>query len=132
MYIRIIYLESQLVGAVTAARTSRRAPGAPPTDEAAPHRPRPAQESVWDYPRPPRASTWWSATGAWHGARGAIPIPRLHSPRSAITWRFYCAPMDACLVDGEKAHPQPGGFYGGWITNDVVGPFKGEPGTGGC
>ena len=44
---------------------------------------------------------------------------------------FYCAPMDACLVGGEQARPQPGGFYGGWITSDVVGPFKGEPGTGG-
>jgi uncharacterized protein (DUF427 family) len=42
---------------------------------------------------------------------------------------FYPQLMDACLVDGEKARPQPGGFYGGWITNDIVGPFKGEPGT---
>ena len=36
----------------------------------------------------------------------------------------------ACFVDGERVEPQPGGFYGGWITSDVVGPFKGEPGTG--
>lgn len=42
---------------------------------------------------------------------------------------FYAAPMDACLVDGEKVRPQPGNFYGGWITKDIVGPFKGEPGT---
>lgn len=42
---------------------------------------------------------------------------------------FYAAPMDACLVDGERARPQPGEFYGGWITADIVGPFKGEPGT---
>jgi len=42
---------------------------------------------------------------------------------------FYPAPMDACLVDGERARPQPGNFYGGWITNDIVGPFKGEPRT---
>ena len=42
---------------------------------------------------------------------------------------FYAAPMDACLVDGETVTPQPGQFYGGWITSDVVGPFKGEPGT---
>ena len=33
------------------------------------------------------------------------------------------------LVDGEAVQPQPGNFYGGWITNDIVGPFKGEPGT---
>ena len=40
---------------------------------------------------------------------------------------FYCEPMDACLVDGERAEPQPGGFYGGWITADITGPFKGSP-----
>ena len=34
-----------------------------------------------------------------------------------------------CLVDGVRARAQAGGFYGGWITDDVVGPFKGEPGT---
>ena len=42
---------------------------------------------------------------------------------------FYAQPMDGCYVDGEKVTPQPGGFYGGWITKDVVGPFKGEPGS---
>jgi uncharacterized protein (DUF427 family) len=42
---------------------------------------------------------------------------------------FYATPMDACLVDGELVRPQPGGFYGGWITSWVVGPFKGEPGS---
>ena len=36
----------------------------------------------------------------------------------------------ACFVDGERVLPQPGRFYGGWITSGVVGPFKGEPGTG--
>ena len=44
---------------------------------------------------------------------------------------FYAGPMDACYVNGEKVIPQPGGFYGGWITSDVVGPFKGEKGTWG-
>ncbi len=44
---------------------------------------------------------------------------------------FYPALMDQCRVDGEIARPQAGGFYGGWITSDVVGPFKGEPGTTG-
>ena len=42
---------------------------------------------------------------------------------------FYPQKVDACYVDGEKVQPQPGGFYGGWITGDIVGPFKGEPGT---
>ena len=40
---------------------------------------------------------------------------------------FYAAAMDACYVDGEKVTPQPGNFYGGWVTSDIVGPFKGEP-----
>ena len=39
--------------------------------------------------------------------------------------------MDLCIVDSEIVVPQPGGFYGGWITSNVVGPFKGEPDTGG-
>lgn len=42
---------------------------------------------------------------------------------------FYPQMMDACLVDGETARPQPGDYYGGWITSGIVGPFKGAPGT---
>jgi uncharacterized protein (DUF427 family) len=42
---------------------------------------------------------------------------------------FYPGRVDACWVDGEAVTPQPGGFYGGWITSRVVGPFKGAPGT---
>ncbi|NHF60355.1 DUF427 domain-containing protein [Flavobacteriaceae bacterium TP-CH-4] len=44
-------------------------------------------------------------------------------------WAFYPQYLD-CYVDGTKVRPQPGGFYAGWITPDLVGPFKGEPGTG--
>lgn len=42
---------------------------------------------------------------------------------------FYAAPFDTVLVDGEQVVPQPGGFYGGWITSHVAGPFKGGPGS---
>ena len=42
---------------------------------------------------------------------------------------FYAAAFDGCFVDGERAVPQPGGFYGGWITRDLAGPFKGVPGS---
>jgi len=65
--------------------------------------------------------------------------------RQAIAWS-YKEPLDAfsefqsflscypgrvaCFVDGERVIAQPGGFYGGWITSEIVGPFKGEPGTG--
>jgi len=48
----------------------------------------------------------------------------------AGTVAFYAGPMDACLVDDELVVAQPGGFYGGWITHDVAGPFKGGPGSG--
>ena len=37
----------------------------------------------------------------------------------------------ACFVDGERVRPQEGGFYAGWVTDDVVGPFKGIPGSWG-
>lgn len=42
---------------------------------------------------------------------------------------FYAAPFDQCLVDDVQVVPQPGGFYGGWITLDVAGPFKGVQGS---
>jgi uncharacterized protein (DUF427 family) len=39
---------------------------------------------------------------------------------------FYAHPMDACYVGEDLVTPQPGNFYGGWVTPDIVGPFKGE------
>ncbi len=42
---------------------------------------------------------------------------------------FYASKMDLCTVDGEVVRPQPGSFYGGWITDNLIGPFKGGPGT---
>ena len=42
---------------------------------------------------------------------------------------FYAGPFDRCSVDGETALPQPGDFYGGWITSALAGPFKGIPGS---
>jgi len=152
----------------------------------------PGEESVWDYPRPPRlepldgrieiifngvriADTRGAyrvletshppayylppadllrahvmpAAGSsfceWKGAAGyctvqvgdrradkvgwfyAQPTPAFAAIRDYVA--FYAGPMDACLVNGEKARPQPGGFYGGWITANIRGPFKGDPGT---
>jgi uncharacterized protein (DUF427 family) len=43
----------------------------------------------------------------------------------------YAGPMDACFVGDEQVTPQPGGFYGGWVTKDLQGPFKGGPGSAG-
>lgn len=156
--------------------------------------PGPGQESVWDYPRPPRlepaarrlrvvlggvvvAETHRGIRvletshppvyyfppedvlpGALHEGRGSslcewkglarywdvegggvlrpraawsypAPLPEYEALRDHVA--FYPAAMDECTVDGERALPQPGGFYGGWITSRVVGPFKGEPGSEG-
>ena len=60
------------------------------------------EESVWDYPRP----------------------PRFEETRKRIKAVF-------CWVDGEKVEAQPGDFYGGWITSEIVGPFNWAPGTWG-
>ncbi len=154
--------------------------------------PGPGQESVWDYPRPPRleptdkhiqitfnGETIADTTRAkrvletshppvyyiplediqqaflqpgtgrsvceWKGSAGyySLDVNGKRADNVGWTYRnptapfaaikdhvaFYAAPMDAVLVDGEKARPQPGNFYGGWVTDDIVGPFKGEPGT---
>lgn len=55
------------------------------------------------------------------------PAPGYASIRDHLA--FYPGRVDACTVDGERVMPQAGGFYGGWITSDVVGPFKGVRGT---
>ena len=44
---------------------------------------------------------------------------------------FYATLVDACFVGNEQVTPQPGDYYGGWVTSKIVGPFKGEPGTEG-
>lgn len=46
-------------------------------------------------------------------------------------YAFYPARVDACRVDGVAARAQEGGFYGGWLTPEIVGPVKGGPGTEG-
>jgi uncharacterized protein (DUF427 family) len=55
------------------------------------------------------------------------PSPAYAALRDHVA--VYAGRMDACFVGEERATPQPGGFYGGWITGDVIGPFKGTPGT---
>jgi uncharacterized protein (DUF427 family) len=57
------------------------------------------------------------------------PVPS--APYGAIVDHVAVYPglVDRCTVDGEVVRPQPGGFYGGWVTSKVVGPFKGAPGT---
>ena len=155
--------------------------------------PGPGQESVWDYPRPPRLvpeartvelfvgetllartngsfriletaspptfylppdafdqSLLRPAAGGsrceWKGEaryqdvvvgdrvlRGVVwSYPEPFAPFQAIRGYLSCYPAAIrCHVSGERVRPQPGGFYGGWVTDEIVGPFKGEPGTGG-
>ena len=53
------------------------------------------------------------------------PTPAFASLHDHVA--FYAGPLDSCTVDGEQVRPQPGGFYGGWITSDLAGPFKRVP-----
>jgi uncharacterized protein (DUF427 family) len=159
-----------------------------------PQKPGPGQESVWDYPRPPRleeftgsitvelgGQTIASTTRAWRVLETSHPptyyLPRncfregalrqaagsswcewkgqasyydlvsasTTAPRAAWTYlhptpgftaisgaiAVMAALVDRCTVNGEVVQPQPGGFYGGWVTSWVVGPFKGVPGSTG-
>ena len=55
------------------------------------------------------------------------PTPAFAGIRDHIA--FYAAPFDGVTIDGDQVTPQPGGFYGGWITRAEAGPFKGIPGS---
>ncbi len=55
------------------------------------------------------------------------PSPAFAAMRDHVA--VYAAAMDACFVGEEQVTPQPGGFYGGWVTANLIGPFKGERGT---
>lgn len=57
------------------------------------------------------------------------PTPGFASIKDHVS--FYAHLMDGCYVDGELVQAQAGDFYGGWITKDIVGPFKGGAGTWG-
>ena len=68
----------------------------------------------------------------WYGQPWGRPYYRMKdyvAIQHAIA--FYPGRVDECMVDGEHVQPQPGAFYGGWITGEIAGPFKGEPGTQG-
>ena len=65
-----------------------------------------------------------AARAAWTYTEPALGFEAI---RDAIA--FYPARMDECTLDGERVQAQEGDFYGGWITADIVGPFKGAAGT---
>jgi uncharacterized protein (DUF427 family) len=69
--------------------------------------------------------------GAQHRPRAGWNYPHPSPGYEVLADRVavYPAAMDECSIDGVTVHPQPGGFYGGWITPDIAGPFKGGPGS---
>ena len=68
-------------------------------------------------------------TATAHKAAWTYPEPSAGFEHLVGRVAVYARPMDACEVDGEVVVPQPGGFYGGWVTSAVAGPFKGAPGS---
>lgn len=77
-------------------------------------------------------ASYFSVTGGGrteHNAAWAYAEPKDPYADMADHVAVYASPMDRCAVDGEVVEPQPGRFYGGWITGDIVGPFKGVPGS---
>ena len=78
-------------------------------------------------------ASYWSLV---HGGRSlagvawSYPEPLAGAETLADCVAFYPTDLD-CTLDGHAVVPQPGGFYGGWITPDLAGPFKGAPGSAG-
>lgn len=79
------------------------------------------------------ARYWTIRVGDRRADRVAWSYPDPTAPYAALRDHLavYADRMDACFVGGERVTPQPGGFYGGWITADLKGPFKGVPGSHG-
>ncbi|WP_307861728.1 DUF427 domain-containing protein [Nocardioides xinjiangensis] len=96
-----------------------------------------------DVLRPARGTSWCE----WKGRAAYLDLVVGDDVLAAVAWTYptpsqgferlvdhvalYPGRVDRCTVDGEVVEPQPGDFYGGWITSRVTGPFKGGPGTTG-
>jgi uncharacterized protein (DUF427 family) len=80
-----------------------------------------------------RANYWTIKVGERKSENAAWSYPNPAQPYQVIKdyFAFYPSRVDACFVDGERVKAQMGDFYGGWITADLIGPFKGERGTEG-
>ena len=78
------------------------------------------------------ARYWSLVDGARHlpGVAWSYPQPLAGAEALADRVAFYLTGLDG-TIDGQPLRPQPGGFYGGWITPELVGPFKGAPGSAG-
>jgi uncharacterized protein (DUF427 family) len=80
-----------------------------------------------------RAAYFDVAAGGRVAARAAWHYPEPAAPYAALAGHvsFYPGRMDRAWLGDEEVRAQPGDFYGGWITSDLTGPFKGAPGTSG-
>ncbi len=93
--------------------------------------------------RPGQGASWCE----WKGQAAYLDVVVGPEVLAGIAWTYptpakgyevlldhvalYPGRVEECTVDGEVVEPQPGNFYGGWITSRVRGPFKGSPGTSG-
>ena len=100
----------------------------------------PPSEVIWDH----FAKVDHKSFCEWKGTAGYLALKQ--APEKGVVGWFYDGPSERfaaidgfasfypgkveCYVDGERVRPQPGEFYGGWVTDRICGPFKGEPGTG--
>ena len=90
----------------------------------------PADDSSWCEWK--GAASWFDlVAGDTRGHPCGVDVLQPAPGFEAITGAIAVMPglVERCLVDGEVVRPQPGAFYGGWVTDNVVGPFKGDPGT---
>jgi uncharacterized protein (DUF427 family) len=82
----------------------------------------------------------WKGTASYAGVVGGdgsvvadaawtYPAPTSAFRELVDHWAFYAQKLDECWVDDERVAANDGSFYGGWITSNVTGPFKGAPGT---
>lgn len=103
----------------------------------------PSDEIRMEYLKPSRSRTTWCE---WKGAASYLDVVVDEQVAARAVWTYpepapgyrglvdhYCffPGILICRLDGELVTPQPGGFYGGWVTSDIVGPIKGDPGTSG-
>ena len=77
------------------------------------------------------AQYWDIVVGSLRAEQAAWSYPHPSCPFEPLKnfLSFYASKVDACFVGEEQVNAQPGDFYGGWITSNLVGPFKGGPGS---
>lgn len=132
-HLRIIFNDTVLADTTSALRVLETSHPPvyylPPADVAMEHLQQESRTSMCEFKG---RAVYYTVTVGDRSARQAAwayPSPTDRYAALADHLAFYPSKMDACFVGEEQAHAQEGDFYGGWITDDIVGPFKGGPGT---